>query len=70
MENADIRQNEYHQTSPLSTTGIPTKYHRNRKIMCCVLLTSNAKVYMFNKWSNQKILQQVQNNKYVFYKDF
>ena len=28
--------------SPLSNTGIPTAYHRNPKIMCCVLLTSNA----------------------------
>ena len=28
--------------SPLSTTGTPSEYHRNPKIMCYVLLTSNA----------------------------
>ena len=29
--------------SALSTTGTPSEYHRNPKIMFCVLLTSNAK---------------------------
>ena len=41
-ENADVRRIEYHKRLPLSTTGIFTEYHRNSKIMCCVLLTSNA----------------------------
>ena len=42
--------------SLLCTTGLPTEYHRNPKIMCCVLLTSNAITGMTEmNWMNRVI---------------
>ena len=38
-------ENENHKRSPISNTGIPNEYHRNTKIMGCVLLTSNAMTF-------------------------
>ena len=40
----------------LCTTGLPTEYHRNPKIMCCILLTSNAISGMTEmNWMNRVI---------------
>ena len=41
-ENADVRRNTLAEKVTLAYHRNPTEYHRNPKIMCCVLLTSNA----------------------------
>ena len=51
-ENPHVSRNEYHKRSPLSTTRNPTEYHRDPKIMCCVLLTSNAIKFRYNVYSD------------------
>ena len=47
-------ENEYHIRSALSTTGIPTEYHRT---VFCVLLMSNA--ITFGKWIHSRASSQV-----------
>ena len=61
-ENPDVSRNEYHKRSPLSTTRNPTEYHRDPKIMCCVLLTSNAIKFRYNvhsDWLKSMLYQSI-----------
>ena len=50
-ENADVRRNTLAEKVTLAYHRNPTEYHRNPKIMCCVLLTSSA---MSMLWRNQR----------------
>ena len=56
-----LKMQTYNETSLLKrsllcTTGLPTEYHRNPKIIGCVLLTSNAITGMTEmNWMNRVI---------------
>ena len=51
VENADVRRNTLAEKVTLAYHRNPTEYHRNPKIMCCVLLTSSA---MSMLWRNRR----------------
>ena len=56
-----LKMQTYNKTSLLKrsllcTTGLPTEYQRNPKIICCILLTSNAITGMTEmNWMNRVI---------------